>query len=92
MGQLPSLDISALHEFWEGFKNDPYNHVLHSWNEESINFNACPSPWNGILCNGGNIDAIFFDHLGLSVAADLSVFVTCTSMDNNSIDYQICRY
>lgn len=56
----------ALHKFLEGFKHYPYGYVLQLWNEESIDFNACPSFWNGMMCNGSNVDAIVLDYLGLS--------------------------
>ncbi|KAK3188708.1 hypothetical protein Dsin_028269 [Dipteronia sinensis] len=90
MGQLPSQDILALLEFKKGIKNDPTGFVLQSWNEESIDFNGCPSSWNGIVCNGGNVAGVVLDNLGLSAVADLSVFSNLTmlvklSMSNNSI-------
>ncbi|XP_060195982.1 LRR receptor-like serine/threonine-protein kinase GHR1 [Lycium barbarum] len=90
MGQLPSQDILALLEFRKGIKHDPTGYVLQSWNEESIDFNGCPSSWNGIMCNGGNVAAVVLDNLGLSADADLSVFANLTmlvklSMANNSI-------
>ncbi|MCD7469660.1 LRR receptor-like serine/threonine-protein kinase ghr1 [Datura stramonium] len=94
MGQLPSQDILALLEFRKGIKHDPTGYVLQSWNEESIDFNGCPSSWNGIMCNGGNVAAIVLDNLGLSADADLSVFANLTmlvklSMANNSIAGQM---
>ncbi|KAF3616585.1 putative LRR receptor-like serine/threonine-protein kinase [Capsicum annuum] len=94
MGQLPSQDILALLEFRKGIKHDPNGYVLQSWNEESIDFNGCPSSWNGIMCNGGNVAAVVLDNLGLSADADLSVFANLTmlvklSMANNSIAGQI---
>ncbi|KAJ0016532.1 hypothetical protein Pint_11266 [Pistacia integerrima] len=90
MGQLPSQDILALLEFKKGIKNDPTGYVLDSWNEESIDFNGCPSSWNGVICNGGNVAGVVLDNLGLSAVADLSVFANLTmlvklSMSNNSI-------
>ncbi|KAG2291534.1 hypothetical protein Bca52824_038203 [Brassica carinata] len=90
MGQLPSQDIMALLEFKKGIKHDPTGFVLNSWNDESIDFNGCPSSWNGIVCNGGNVAAVVLDNLGLSADADLSVFSNLTmlvklSMANNSI-------
>ncbi|XP_039023429.1 LRR receptor-like serine/threonine-protein kinase GHR1 [Hibiscus syriacus] len=90
MGQLPSQDILALLEFKKGIKHDPTGYVLNSWNEESIDFNGCPSSWNGIVCNGGNVAGVILDNLGLSVNADLSVFLNLTklvklSLSNNSI-------
>ncbi|XP_059288710.1 LRR receptor-like serine/threonine-protein kinase GHR1 [Lycium ferocissimum] len=90
MGQLPSQDILALLEFRKGIKHDPTGYVLQSWNEESIDFNGCPSSWNGIMCNGANVAAVVLDNLGLSADADLSVFANLTmlvklSMANNSI-------
>ncbi|GAV65636.1 LRR_1 domain-containing protein/Pkinase_Tyr domain-containing protein/LRRNT_2 domain-containing protein/LRR_8 domain-containing protein [Cephalotus follicularis] len=90
MGQLPSQDILALLEFKKGIKHDPTGYVVNSWNEESIDFDGCPSHWNGIVCNGGNIAALVLDNLELSADADLSVFSNLTklvklSMSNNSI-------
>ncbi|GMP71658.1 hypothetical protein CsSME_00029980 [Camellia sinensis var. sinensis] len=90
MGQLPSQDILALLEFKKGIKHDPTGYVLNSWNDESIDFNGCPSSWNGIVCNGGNVAGVVLDGLGLSADADLSVFSNLTmlvklSMPNNSI-------
>ncbi|MCD9639916.1 hypothetical protein HAX54_024871 [Datura stramonium] len=52
MGQLPSQDILVLLEFKKSVKHDPTGFLLESWNEESIDFNGCPSSWNGIMCNG----------------------------------------
>ncbi|XP_011096692.1 probable LRR receptor-like serine/threonine-protein kinase At4g20940 [Sesamum indicum] len=90
LGQLPSQDILALLEFKKGIKHDPTGFVLDSWNDESIDFNGCPSSWNGIMCNGGNVAAVVLDNLGLSADADLSVFSNLTmlvklSVANNSI-------
>ncbi|KAL3520262.1 hypothetical protein ACH5RR_018411 [Cinchona calisaya] len=90
LGQLPSQDILTLLEFKKGIKHDPTGYVLQSWNEESIDFNGCPSSWNGIMCNGGNVAAVVLDNLGLLADADLSVFSNLTmlvklSMSNNSI-------
>ncbi|KAF7842452.1 putative LRR receptor-like serine/threonine-protein kinase [Senna tora] len=90
MGQLPSQDILALLEFKKGIKHDPTGYVLNSWNEESIDFNGCPSSWNGVLCNGGNVAGVVLDNLGLSAEADLSVFSNLTkliklSLANNSM-------
>ncbi|XP_015959345.1 LRR receptor-like serine/threonine-protein kinase GHR1 [Arachis duranensis] len=90
MGQLPSQDILALLEFKKGIKHDPTGYVLNSWNEESIDFDGCPSSWNGVLCNAGNVAGVVLDNLGLSADADLSVFSNLTklvrlSMSNNSI-------
>ncbi|XP_044478141.1 LRR receptor-like serine/threonine-protein kinase GHR1 [Mangifera indica] len=90
MSQLPSQDILALLEFKKGIKNDPTGYVLDSWNEESIDFNGCPSSWNGIICNAGNVAGVVLDNLGLSAVGDLSVFSNLTmlvklSMSNNSI-------
>nr|GFD53611.1 probable LRR receptor-like serine/threonine-protein kinase At4g20940 [Tanacetum cinerariifolium] len=64
--------------------------VLSSWNEESIDFNGCPSSWNGIMCNGGNVAGVVLDHLSLSADVDLNVFANLTklvklSISNNSI-------
>ncbi|XP_027185035.1 probable LRR receptor-like serine/threonine-protein kinase At4g20940 isoform X2 [Coffea eugenioides] len=90
LGQLPSQDILTLLEFKKGIKHDPTGYVLQSWNEESIDFNGCPSSWNGIMCNGGSVAAVVLDNLGLLADADLSVFSNLTmlvklSMSNNSI-------
>ncbi|OVA13000.1 Protein kinase domain [Macleaya cordata] len=94
MAQLPSQDILALLEFKKGIKNDPTGYVLNSWNEESIDFNGCPSSWNGIVCNGGKVAAVFLDNLSLSADADLSVFANLSmlvklSMSNNSVTGRI---
>lgn len=94
MGQLPSQDILALLEFKKGIKHDPTGYVLSSWNDESIDFDGCPSSWNGVVCNGGNVAAIVVDNLGLSAEADLSVFANLTklvklSMSNNSMTGKI---
>ncbi|KAK9049139.1 hypothetical protein SSX86_031894 [Deinandra increscens subsp. villosa] len=90
MSQLPSQDILALLEFKKGIKHDPTGFVLSSWNEESIDFNGCPSSWNGIMCNGGNVAGVVLDHLSLSADVDLDVFANLTklvklSISNNSI-------
>lgn len=94
VAQLPSKDILSLLEFKKGIKNDPTGYVLNSWNEESIDFNGCPSSWNGIVCNNGNVAGIVLDNLSLSVDADLSVFSKLSnlvkiSMANNSITGKI---
>ncbi|KAH6790156.1 Leucine-rich receptor-like protein kinase family protein [Perilla frutescens var. frutescens] len=90
LGQLPSQDILALLEFKKGIKHDPTGFVVNSWNDESIDFNGCPSSWNGIMCNGGNVAAVVLDNLGLSADVDLSAFSNLTmlvklSIANNSI-------
>ncbi|RZB90300.1 putative LRR receptor-like serine/threonine-protein kinase isoform D [Glycine soja] len=90
VGQLPSQDILTLLEFKKGIKHDPTGYVLNSWNEESIDFDGCPSSWNGVLCNGGNVAGVVLDNLGLSADTDLSVFTNLTklvklSLSNNSI-------
>ncbi|KAK2967695.1 hypothetical protein RJ640_017993 [Escallonia rubra] len=90
MGQLPSQDILALLEFKKGIKHDPTGYVLDSWNDESIDFNGCPSSWNGIVCNGGSVAGVVLNDLGLSADVDLSLFSNLTmliklSMSNNSI-------
>ncbi|KAL3616827.1 LRR receptor-like serine/threonine-protein kinase ghr1 [Castilleja foliolosa] len=90
LGQLPSQDILSLLEFKKGIKHDPTGFVLNSWNDESIDFNGCPSSWNGIMCNGANVAAVVLDNLGLTADADLSVFSNLTmlvklSISNNSI-------
>ncbi|CAO2815346.1 unnamed protein product [Amaranthus hypochondriacus] len=94
LGQLPSPDIIALLQFKKGIKHDPTGFVLNSWNEESIDFNGCPSSWNGVVCNAGHVAGVLLDHLGLSAEADLSVFANLTmlvklSMANNSISGHI---
>ncbi|KAB2637160.1 LRR receptor-like serine/threonine-protein kinase [Pyrus ussuriensis x Pyrus communis] len=90
MGQLPSQDILALLEFKKGVKHDPTGYVLNSWNDESIDFDGCPSSWNGVVCNGGNVAGVVLDNLSLSADVDLSVFANLTklvrlSVANNSI-------
>ncbi|KMT00770.1 hypothetical protein BVRB_9g220510 [Beta vulgaris subsp. vulgaris] len=94
LGQLPSPDIMALLQFKKGIKHDPTGYVLNSWNEESIDFNGCPSSWNGIVCNAGHVAGVVLDNLELSAEADLSVFSNLTmlvklSMANNSISGKI---
>ncbi|KAK9267883.1 hypothetical protein L1049_010320 [Liquidambar formosana] len=94
MGQLPSQDILTLLEFKKGIKHDPTGYVLDSWNDESIDFNGCPSSWNGIVCSGSNVAGVVLDDLGLSADVDLSVFSNLTmlaklSMSNNSISGKI---
>ncbi|GMH26059.1 hypothetical protein Nepgr_027902 [Nepenthes gracilis] len=94
LGQLPSQDILALLEFKKGLKHDPTGYVLSSWNEESIDFNGCPSSWNGIVCNGGNVAGVVLNNLGLSADVDLSVFANLTmlvklSLSNNYITGKI---
>ncbi|XP_071701530.1 LRR receptor-like serine/threonine-protein kinase GHR1 [Rutidosis leptorrhynchoides] len=96
MSQLPSQDILALLEFKKGIKHDPTGFVLSSWNEESIDFNGCPSSWNGIMCNGGNVAGVVLDHLSLSADVDLNVFANLTklvklSISNNSISGKFPR-
>ncbi|XP_068654018.1 LRR receptor-like serine/threonine-protein kinase GHR1 [Aristolochia californica] len=90
MAQLPPQDILALLEFKKGIKQDPTGYILDSWNDESIDFNGCPSSWNGIVCNGANVAGVVLDNLNLIGDADLSVFANLTmlvklSMSNNSI-------
>ena len=90
MGQLPSQDVLALLEFKKGIKHDPTGYVLNSWNEESIDSDGCPSSWNGVLCNDGNITGVVLDNLGLFADADLSAFsilakLVKLSLSNNSI-------
>ncbi|RDX66718.1 putative LRR receptor-like serine/threonine-protein kinase, partial [Mucuna pruriens] len=90
MGQLPSQDILALLEFKKGIKHDPTGYVLSSWNEKSVDIDGCPSSWNGVLCNGGNVAGVSLDNLGLTAYANLSVFSNLTklvklSMSSNSI-------
>lgn len=90
VAQLPSQDILALLEFKKGIKVDPTGYIRDSWNEESIDFNGCPSSWNGIVCNGGNVAGVVLDHLSLVADVDFGVFANLTmllklSMSNNSI-------
>ncbi|KAL3631589.1 LRR receptor-like serine/threonine-protein kinase ghr1 [Castilleja foliolosa] len=90
LGELPTGDITALLEFKKGIKHDPSGFVLGSWTEESIDFNGCPSSWNGIICNVGHVAAVVLDNLGLSADVDLSVFENLSmlvklSISNNSI-------
>ncbi|KAI4368058.1 hypothetical protein MLD38_016665 [Melastoma candidum] len=93
-GQLPSQDILALLEFKKGIRHDPTGYVFSSWNDESIDFNGCPSAWNGIVCNGANVAGVVLENLSLVADADLSVFANLTmlvklSMANNSITGRI---
>ncbi|XP_008794435.2 LRR receptor-like serine/threonine-protein kinase GHR1 isoform X1 [Phoenix dactylifera] len=90
LAQLPSQDIIALLEFKKGITHDPTGYILESWNEESIHFNGCPSSWNGIVCNDGNVAGVVLDNHGLSGSADLAVFAKLTmllklSMANNNL-------
>ncbi|XP_073006367.1 LRR receptor-like serine/threonine-protein kinase GHR1 [Typha latifolia] len=90
LSQLPSQDILALLAFKKGITHDPTGYISDSWNEESIDFNGCPSSWNGIVCNGGNVAGIVLDNHGLSGNADLSVFANLSllvklSMGNNNL-------
>lgn len=90
IAQLPSQDILALLEFKKGIKHDPTGFVVSSWNEESIDFDGCPSSWNGIVCNSGSVAGVVLDNLGLSADVDLTVFSNLTklaklSLSNNSI-------
>ena len=50
------------------------------WNEESIDFNGCPSPQNGIVGNGVNVARVFLDHQDLSTDVDLSVYLNLTTL------------
>ncbi|KAK7309348.1 hypothetical protein RJT34_05997 [Clitoria ternatea] len=88
--QLHSPGILALMEFKKGIKHDPTCYVLNSWNEESIDFDGCPSSWNGVMSNGGNVAGVVLENLGLSAETNSSVFSVLTklvklSMSNNSI-------
>ncbi|KAG7012569.1 putative LRR receptor-like serine/threonine-protein kinase [Cucurbita argyrosperma subsp. argyrosperma] len=94
VAQLPSQDILALLEFKKGIKHDPTGFVLSSWNEESIDFNGCPSSWNGIVCSNGSVAGVVLESLSLSADVDLSVFSNLTklvklSLSNNSISGKI---
>ncbi|KAG0467115.1 hypothetical protein HPP92_018695 [Vanilla planifolia] len=83
--QLPSQDILALLAFKKGITHDPTGYLSDSWNEESIDFNGCPSSWNGIVCNGDNVAGVVLDNLGISGVADLSVFGNLTMLLKLSI-------
>lgn len=88
--QLPSPDILALLAFKKGITHDPTGYVSSSWNEESIDLNGCPSSWNGVVCDGGNVAGVVLDNHGISGRADLSVFANLTmllmlSMANNNL-------
>ncbi|KAL5716121.1 LRR receptor-like serine/threonine-protein kinase ghr1 [Ranunculus cassubicifolius] len=89
--QLPSQDILALLQFKKSIKHDPTSFILSSWNEESIDFNGCPSSWNGIVCDAsGNVAGVVLDGLSISADTDLSVFLNLThivklSMSKNLI-------
>ncbi|PKU83867.1 LRR receptor-like serine/threonine-protein kinase GHR1 [Dendrobium catenatum] len=88
--QLPSQDIMSLLAFKKGITHDPTGYISDSWNEESIDFNGCPSSWNGIVCNGDRVAGIVLDNLGISGTVDLSVFGNLTtllklSMANNNL-------
>ncbi|OAY83707.1 putative LRR receptor-like serine/threonine-protein kinase [Ananas comosus] len=89
LAQLPSQDILALLAFKKGITHDPTGFIADSWNEESIDFNGCPSSWNGIVCNGANVAGVILDNRGISGIADLSVFANLTMLvklsmaDNN---------
>ncbi|KAF9620702.1 hypothetical protein IFM89_014002 [Coptis chinensis] len=79
--QLPSSDILALLEFKKAIKHDPTSYILSSWNEESIDFNGCPSSWNGIVCNAaGHVAGLVLDGLAVSATVDLSVFANLTHL------------
>lgn len=88
--QLPSQDIMTLLAFKKGITHDPTGYISDSWNEESIDFNGCPSSWNGIICSGENVAGVVLDNLGISGAVDLSGFGNLTellklSMANNNL-------
>ncbi|XP_010923698.1 LRR receptor-like serine/threonine-protein kinase GHR1 [Elaeis guineensis] len=90
LAQLPSQDIIALLQFKKGITHDPTGYISESWNEESIDVNGCPSSWNGIVCNGGNVAGVVLDDHGLSGSADLAVLANLTmllklSMTNNNL-------
>ncbi|XP_010906523.1 LRR receptor-like serine/threonine-protein kinase GHR1 [Elaeis guineensis] len=90
LAQLPSQDIIALLEFKKGITHDPTGFISDSWNEVSIDFNGCPSSWNGIVCNGGNVAAVVLDNHSLSGTANLGVLTNLTmlvklSMANNNL-------
>ncbi|KAD6454663.1 hypothetical protein E3N88_09369 [Mikania micrantha] len=48
--------VSFLHRTFWHYLNSKKESNMSSWNEESIDFNGCPSSWNCIMCNGGNGD------------------------------------
>ncbi|EHA8589962.1 LRR receptor-like serine/threonine-protein kinase GHR1 [Cocos nucifera] len=90
LAQLPSQDIIALLEFKKGITHDPTGFISDSWNEVAIDFNGCPSSWNGIVCNGGNVAAVVLDNHSLSGTANLGVLANLTmlvklSMANNNL-------
>ncbi|KAK8957667.1 putative LRR receptor-like serine/threonine-protein kinase [Platanthera zijinensis] len=78
--QLPSQDILSLLAFKKGIVHDPTGYISDSWSEESIDFNGCPSSWNGVVCNGENVAGVVLDGLGISGDADLSVFGNLTML------------
>ncbi|XP_072956469.1 LRR receptor-like serine/threonine-protein kinase GHR1 [Typha angustifolia] len=88
--QLPSQDTLALLAFKKGITRDPSGYVCDSWNEESVDFNGCPSSWNGIVCNGGKVAGVVLDNRDIAGNVDLSVFTNLTmlvqlSMANNNL-------
>lgn len=96
MAQLPSPEILALLEFKKGIKHDPTGYILESWNEEAIDFNGCPSSWNGIVCNGADVAGVVLDNLGIVGDGNLNAFAKLSmlmklSMANNSISGKLPR-
>ncbi|CAA7405399.1 unnamed protein product [Spirodela intermedia] len=96
MAQLPSPEILALLEFKKGINHDPTGYILESWNEEAIDFNGCPSSWNGIVCNGAEVAGVVLDNLGLVGDGNLNAFAKLSmlmklSMANNSISGKLPR-
>ncbi|ERN15978.1 probable LRR receptor-like serine/threonine-protein kinase At4g20940 [Amborella trichopoda] len=83
-------DIFTLLQFKKGIKHDPSGSIFESWNEESIDFNGCPSSWFGIVCNGRNVASISLNNLKLSgevnlgILSNLSILVHL-SLSNNSL-------
>ncbi|KAF3789728.1 putative LRR receptor-like serine/threonine-protein kinase [Nymphaea thermarum] len=94
LAQLPSQDILSLLQFKKEVKIDPSGSIFNSWNEESIDFNGCPSSWYGIICSGNSVAGIVLNNLNLSANSDLSVFANLAmlitlSLSNNSISGQL---
>ncbi|KAJ6815515.1 putative LRR receptor-like serine/threonine-protein kinase isoform X1 [Iris pallida] len=78
--QLPSSEILSLLAFKKGVSRDPSGYVLDSWNEESIDFDGCPSSWNGVVCDGSSVAAVVLDARDISGDADLSALSNLTSL------------
>ncbi|XP_078433176.1 leucine-rich receptor-like protein kinase family protein [Wolffia australiana] len=92
--QLPSPEIIALLEFKKAISRDPTGYIFESWNEEAIDFNGCPSSWNGIVCSGAQVAGVVLDNLSLVGRADLAAFAAFPmlmklSLANNSISGEL---